>query len=519
MNSRLLSDAQISRALRAHLPSQAQPGLFARISERVEATPQRRPWPSIFRAFTDADSVSQRRMLLLLAALLLALIVGTIGVVGTLLNDRRAIRDLSLDPPTDLAGFARSAYDQMPELPPLTLDTLEDGTFRGRIYVDGSGAVRIEQYGSPEATQPESYKIYAGSRLGEFTTGASGPAWYEQDGAISEDPRVFVYAALGAAAFIPNANQQGCEVAVSPGESYSYTPGEGWEYVGLDYVVGRPAHHLKCVGELWIDIETRLALRSRGPVLDAGGRPIEGRSKTIEVTQIELGQPEAALFEIRRPAVAQNLGEDQYQLQQCIKSGWCLASPRLVEMPPTTQGVEPPADIDTLIERALSATDEIAAFEATIEQTDTRHTGTTPTRVLFNGAGRYRVEQTSQPGTVWESVVIYIGDADGSWISEPQADGSRTWRKSERELAFPLQLRDWCPGGWQHVGVDLVAGRPADHVVCTGAVPVAAYWIDRETLLVTRMQSAEDPLMGTTIQEVTSFSFVEHPAAVFEPPA
>ena len=44
-------------------------------------------------------------------------------------------------------------------------------------------------------------------------------------------------------------------------------------------------------------------------------------------------------------------------------------------------------------------------------------------------------------------------------------------------------------------------------------------WIDRETLLVVRTHGVGDPLMGTAVQEVVSFSFVEHPAELFEPPA
>src|SRR5439155_13503779 len=136
-----------------------------------------------------------------------------------------------------------------------------------------------------------------------------GPMWYQQDGAIQEDPRVFVYATLGAASFTGGS---GCEVAVSPGEVYPYTPGSGWRYVGLEYVAGRPSHHVMCDGELWIDTATRVTWRSRGPVLDAGGRPIEGRSRTVEVTRLRFGQPDPALFEIKPPEGAQTLDDAQH---------------------------------------------------------------------------------------------------------------------------------------------------------------------------------------------------------------
>ena len=69
----------------------------------------------------------------------------------------------------------------------------------------------------------------------------------------------------------------------------------GWRYVGLEYVAGRPTHHVACSGDLWIDIETRLILRTQGPAVDGAGQPIPVES--TEVTEIAFGEQPAVLFQ------------------------------------------------------------------------------------------------------------------------------------------------------------------------------------------------------------------------------
>ena len=80
MNGRPLTDAQISLALRAHLPDRAQSGLGSRILELAEATPQQRALPSFLGALSEADPVSRRRSLLIAAALLVALALALGGL-------------------------------------------------------------------------------------------------------------------------------------------------------------------------------------------------------------------------------------------------------------------------------------------------------------------------------------------------------------------------------------------------------------------------------------------------------
>ena len=84
MNGRRLTDAQISKALRAHLPDRADPGLRERILDAAETTGQQRALPSVIGALSDADPVVRRRSLLIAAALLVALAFASAAAVGSL---------------------------------------------------------------------------------------------------------------------------------------------------------------------------------------------------------------------------------------------------------------------------------------------------------------------------------------------------------------------------------------------------------------------------------------------------
>ena len=104
MNAPRLTDAQISQALRAHLPDRAQAGLRERILEAAETTNQQRALPSFLGALSEADPLTRRRSLLIAAALLVALALAATVAVGALrILEGDPFRDLSLVPPTDLA--------------------------------------------------------------------------------------------------------------------------------------------------------------------------------------------------------------------------------------------------------------------------------------------------------------------------------------------------------------------------------------------------------------------------------
>jgi hypothetical protein len=336
MTGRPLTDAQIATALRAHLPAHAQAGLTDRVLGEVASTAQQRALPSFFAALSDADPIARRRSLLIAAALMAALAIAGIAAIGSRLLERDRIHELSLEAPADLPAFVLSAYGRMPELPPLAMTTLEDGALKGRIYVHETGAVRVERYAALDAPAPETYRIFSGHSIAELAIVGSEKVWIAQEG-ISEDPRVFVYAALSANFAGPL--QPGCEVATSPGEVYADPPGSGWRYVGLEYVVGRPAHHVSCVRDLWIDVETSLVLRSRAPAFDDALQPIEGVFRTIEVIQLEFGDQPAALFDLSRPDGVANITPEQ----ECARNQFCSATPPPPFAPPpgTTPGVFP----------------------------------------------------------------------------------------------------------------------------------------------------------------------------------
>ena len=100
-----------------------------------------------------------------------------------------------------------------------------------------------------------------------------------------------------------------------PSEVGNGTAATGWRYVGLEYVAGRPTHHVACVGDLWIDIETRLILRTQGPAVDDAGQPIPVES--TEVTEIAFGEQPAALFE--PPEGVARMSAEEYSAYICAR--------------------------------------------------------------------------------------------------------------------------------------------------------------------------------------------------------
>jgi hypothetical protein len=318
MNGRALTDAQISSALRAHLPERAQAGLRERILDAAETTTQQRALPSFLGVLGDADPVARRRSLLIAAALLVALALASAAAVGAWRQlHRDALQDLNLDRPANLPAFVLSSYERLPQLPPVALAWHESSSAKGRIYVHRSGAVRFDRFTSAEATEPSSYTILSSSHtMSGMALVESVAVWVESDEeVIGEDPRVFLRTILGAA------DVPGCEMERDPSEVGNGTVATGWRYVGVEYVAGRPTHHVACVGELsvdidlWLDIETRLILRTREPLTDDAGQPIPGQFRTTEVTEIAFGDQPAALFE--QPESLTRMPTEAYDAYLC----------------------------------------------------------------------------------------------------------------------------------------------------------------------------------------------------------
>ena len=313
MNGRRLTDAQISQALRAHLPEAAAPGLRERAFAAAEATGQLRSFPSFLGALSDADPVSRRRNLLIAAALLLALAIASAAAVGAWrFFQRDQVDELSLEPPADIPAFVLSSYERLPQLPPVAFAWRDSDSRKGRVYVDRSGAVRFDRFLSADATEPSSSTILsANHRISGMASVESEAVWVEQGHeAIGEDPRVFLRTVLSAD------DGPGCEMERDPGEVGNGTVATGWRYVGLEYVAGRPTHHVTCGGgDLWLDIETRLILRVRHQAVDDAGSPIPGAIDTTEVSEIAFGEQPAALFE--PPEGVSRMSADAYGAYLC----------------------------------------------------------------------------------------------------------------------------------------------------------------------------------------------------------
>jgi hypothetical protein len=341
MNGRALTDAQISRALRAHLPERAQAGLRERILDAAERTTQQRALPSFFGALSEADPITRRRSLLIAAALLVALALASAAAVGALrLLQRDPVKDLSLETPAEVQAFVLSSHDRMPQLPPVAITTLRSDTTKDSIYVDRSGAVRLDRYASADATEPVTSMILSGTRFGRTVTVGPNTVWVENDEAIGEDPRVYILT-TGLTGLYAGGGS-GCEMTRDSSEAGNGTAATGWRYVGADSVAGRPAHHLACAGdEVWIDDETRLILRVRHQDIHQAGSPIPGTIRTTEVTKLEFGEQPAALFAFAPPNGVAAMPIEAYaalcgpDLAAFLEGPPCAGTPRPAEVTPT----------------------------------------------------------------------------------------------------------------------------------------------------------------------------------------
>ena len=315
MNGRPLTDAQISQALRAHLPEAAAPGLRERVFDAAETTAQLRALPSFLGALSDADPVSRRRSLLIAAALLVALAVASAAAVGAWrLLQQDPIDKLSLEPPADVPAFVLSSYERLPQLPPVALTWHDSDSTKGRIYVDRSGAVRFDRFASADATEPSSY------------TDPQPRPPHQRDG----DRRV-----RGGLGRTRARGHRRRPAGVPPNRPRRRRWGRAARWSGTrvrsatgprqragDTSVsntsrGAPRTMSRASGDLWLDIETRLILRTQGPAVDDAGQPIPGQSSTTEVTEIAFGEQPAALFE--PPEGVARMSADEYSAYICAR--------------------------------------------------------------------------------------------------------------------------------------------------------------------------------------------------------
>ena len=123
-----------------------------------------------------------------------------------------------------------------------------------------------------------------------------------------------------------------------PGEVGNGTVATGWRYVGLEYVAGRPTHHVACAGDLWIDIETRLILRTQGPAVDDAGQPIP--AEFTEVTEIAFGEQPTALFE--PPEGPARMSMEEYTAYICVRDLPNEMAPGISDCPSTGEAEATP---------------------------------------------------------------------------------------------------------------------------------------------------------------------------------
>jgi hypothetical protein len=492
MTGRPLTDARISAGLRAHLPAAAMPGLHDRIRSEVLSTPQQRPLPRLVAGLGDADPVARRGALLVAAALLL--LVALVGVLisgGLPLLQRDPLDDLSIDPPADVPGFVLSTYSRLQSLEPVAIQTT-DGTGRGAIYVAADGDIRIERFSTREATEPDELRIVSGADIFEIVTIDSQRMW-AKTGGIADDPRIWILTVLSPSA-LDDGFGPGCEMTPDGVEGL---PGVGWTHVAVETVAGRQAHHVRCQGDLWIDVATGLPLRVRS----ADG------ARTIEVTSVAFGPQAEALFSAEPPA---GMAVAPPGVYECSADPHCLMSPAPVVTPAPASGQPTgPVDVNALVTRAREAYARPPAFDATVERY----------RLLFDGTERWRYEFGL--GTADRQISLF---GDGYlYRSETREDGTTVWVDRSFHPDGPRGWPLWppetaCPGGWRHVSVDLVRDREADHIACPGAQEWTDFWIDRRSGLTLRIQGRALESGGIIALEVVKMDLAVPAPSLFELP-
>ena len=259
MTGRRLTDDQISKALRAHLPDRAAPGLRDRILDAAETTGQQRALPSFLGALSDADPVVRRRSILLAAALLLALALASAAASGALrLLQRDPIRDLSLLQRNPVEDVRPQAAHRRRGVRPVQLRP-DAAAAAGR---DDEAGRRLDQ--EPDLRRSVGGRPHRAVRVGRCDGARHVHHPQRQQRRIAGDRGV--REGLGRQSLRPSAmtpgssfptslprprsgsTGRGCDLTRNPDEAGNGTAAAGWRYVGIEAVAGRRAHHVTCDG-------------------------------------------------------------------------------------------------------------------------------------------------------------------------------------------------------------------------------------------------------------------------------
>lgn len=562
MSSRPMTDEQLVLALRAYLPETAPSGSAERLAEAIGTQRQERPLPVVIAQLRDVDPIGRRRSVLIAVALLLiAALVGGIATGAWQSRFLDPLRDLAIDPPGDVQAYAVSIVQDSPVVRPMAITLVADGApsssggrtegpVKARIFIDGAGAVRIEHFATSDAIEPETYRIVTTDRMVELAKQGDERVWVEDRS--TGDPRGWVFNEL--AAYIGVADDLDCEMTTPD-------PASAWRYIGIERVIGRPAHHIFCGGEFWVDVETRVILRSRGP-LTADGQPVTDTTRTIEVTDLELGGQPGALFDpVKPPGVRTVTRADQAayeegaaQAEACAADPVCSAPEVSLPTPPAAQGAEPPAAVDEIVAAAVAAREHVPAVQITVERSRSRGGVVGSDRLFFERSDLFRVERAEDRlAGIPAGTSIWAGER-GVWDMRTDERGAKTWLRftNGRNIGdagymwlegMLFTLPECGPVGglaegvdgprWQHLGVDRVGAFIADHITCGDADKTwtvngdqygcgctgSEFWIDRATHLVVRRVLRGQEGGPSDVREVVDLEFTATTDDLFRPPA
>ena len=560
MSAPRLTDEQLSLALRAYVPRHAPGGSADRLVEAIRVTPQSRPLPFVVAGLGDVDPIGRRRSLLIAAALLAiaALVSGLAAGAWRLSSDDR--HDLSVAPPPDVQAYAVSVVQDSPVVRPMAITVTADhgyssfgdrieGPVKARIHMDGAGNVRIEHFATADASQPDTYKIITADRIVELARQGGESVWLDEP--FDGDPRIWIFQELAAYMGVPDVLD--CEMTTPDASS-------AWRYVGLESVIGRPAHHIFCGGEFWIDSETRLILRSRGP-LTPDGQPANDTTRTIEVTALELADQPAALFDVAKPIglrsitrqALQAYEERVHQEAACAADPVCSAPEFPVVPPPAATDPEPPAGPDEIVAAAIEAREHVPPIHLTVARWRSRGGTVGEDRLFYAGPDRFRVELSADRlAGMPARTSIWAGES-GVWDSRTDDRGEPFWLRLTNGRNIGDAGYMWLEGmlmtlpecgparglppsvrgpRWQHLGVDRIGDFTADHITCGDAdltwtvdgneygcgCTGMEFWVDRATHLVVRRIVPGEGNGAVEVREVVDLAFAGSPDDLFRPP-
>ena len=378
--------------------------------------------------------------------------------------------------------------------------TVIDDPVVERVYLDAAGSVRIEQLASLDATEPETWAITTSDRHVELARQGTEAVWIED--IRPWDPLDWVF--VTTAAYIGVADR-GCEML-------ELDPSAGWEYVGLEEILGRPVHHVRCDGDFWVDAETRLVLRK--PSSDQPPR-------TKEVTSLDLAPQPAALFDPTKPDGLRTVTRDEqgaYEDERdraaaCAADPICSAPVRRERRRLPRHAFPRRAEASRAAPRARAARQAAPPLHVTLSRWRSRGGEAGQDHLDYLGSDRYRVDWGVDPVAGTPAHTGMSAGVEERYESRIAEDGSVTWRRlTGRGLvdAGYMWLADTlmsppeeCQGGLRGLGVDRVGGFTTDHVECDGM----EYWIDRSSSLVVRRQTPPDEMHGIEVIEVIDLSF------------